>query len=225
MGPTGQGEQPRTVRRLRAPGWRDLRLLVGLLLVVLSVAGGARLVAGLDDTRPVYAAARDLVPGQPLEEGDLVPVQVRLGEGASHYLDAGTPVSEGTYLLRGVMEGELVPGAAVGTEREALDKTVNVPVDAQAVSGLTSGTPVDVWVSRRDTEAVGEAYLDPELLLAGAVVDRVAEESGGLGARIGGSSVSLVVPADRVGDVIGAVDQDSRLTLVPAPRTQVGSDG
>ncbi|WP_066637131.1 hypothetical protein [Serinicoccus hydrothermalis] len=225
MGPTGQASEPRTVRRLRAPGWRDLRLVVGLLLVVLAVAGGARLVAGLDDTRPVYAATRDLVPGQPVEEGDLVAVQVRLGEGAAHYLDGATPVADGTYLLRGVQEGELVPVTALGTEREALDKTVNVPVDATAVSGLTPGTPVDVWVSRRDTEAVGEAYLDPELLLAGAVVDRVAEESGGLGAQLGSSSVALVVPADRVGDVIGAVDQDSRLTLVPAPRTQVGSDG
>lgn len=227
MGSTGSvsGEQGRAARRLQAPGWRDLRLVVGVLLVVLSVAGGARLVSSLDDTHPVYAASRDLLPGQPVEEGDLVAVQVQLGEAASRYLDAAGPVSSGTYLLRGVSAGELVPAGAVGTQREALDKTVNVPVDGSAVSGLQAGTAVDVWVSRRDPEATGEAYLDPELLLPGALVDHVADQSGGLGTSLGRSSVALVVPADRVGDVIGAVDQDSRLTLVPAPRTQAEPGG
>ncbi len=227
MGSTGSAgdEQGRTVRRLQAPGWRDLRLVVGLLLVVLSVAGGARLVSSLDDTHPVYAASRDLLPGQPVEEGDLVAVQVQLGEATSGYLDAADPVSSGTYLLRGVSAGELVPAAAVGTQREALDKTVNVPVDGSAVSGLQAGTAVDVWVSRRDAEATGEAYLDPELLLPGALIDHVADQPGGLGASLGRSSVALVVPADRVGDVIGAVDQDARLTLVPAPRTQAEPGG
>ncbi|WP_151524310.1 SAF domain-containing protein [Serinicoccus kebangsaanensis] len=225
MSGTGTAQEHRTVRRLQAPSWRDLRLVVGLLLVVLSVAGGARLVAGLDDTSPVYAAARDLLPGQQVEEGDLVPVPARLGEGSEHYLDGETPVTEGTYLLRAVRAGELVPASALGTQREALDKTVNVPVDASAVTGLSSGASVDVWVSRRDTEAVGEAYLDPELLLPGALVDRVAEQSGGLGPQVGQAAVALVVPADRVGDLIGAVDQDARLTLVPAPRTPVESDG
>lgn len=227
MGRTGtrQDGPGRTARRLQAPGWRDLRLVVGVLLVVLSVAGGARLVSGLDDTQPVHAAARDLLPGQPLRDGDLVTVQVRLADAAEHYLDASDPVADGTYLLRRVAAGELLPAAAVGTQRQALDKTVDVPVEGSAVSGLQVGTEVDVWVSRRDPAATGEVYLDPELLLAGAVVDRVADQSAGLGASLGRTSVALVVPADRVGDVIGAVDQAARLTLVPAPRTQGEQDG
>ncbi|WP_298747789.1 SAF domain-containing protein [uncultured Serinicoccus sp.] len=222
MGPTATtSDGPgRTARRLQAPGWRDLRLVVGVLLVVLSVAGGVRLVSGLDDTRPVYAAARDLLPGQPIADADLVTVQVRLGDSAEHYLDATDPVAGGTYLLRRVAAGEIVPAAAVGTQRQALDKTVNVPVDASTVAGLQVGTAVDVWVSRRDPEAAGEVYRDPELLLPGAVVDRVADQAGGLGGSLGRTPVALVVPADRVGDVIAAVDQDARLTLVPAPRTQ-----
>ena len=56
------------------------------------------------------------------------------------------------------------------------------------------------------------------------VVDRVPQQSSGLGGGLGRASVSVVVPADRVGDVIGAVDQDARLTLVPAPRSPQGTD-
>lgn len=211
-------DAPRVARRLEAPSWKDLRLVVGVLLVLLSVAGGTRLVTSLDDTTPVYVAARDLLPGQPVRDGDLVPVQVRLGDAAARYVDGTADIPVSTHLLRQVAAGELVPASALGTAREALDKTVSVPVDAVAARSLVQGAVVDVWVSRRDADAVGEAYLDPQLLLAGAVLDRVPAESSGLGAGLGRTAVQVVVPADRVGDVIAAVDQDARVTLVPAPR-------
>lgn len=219
-----EGGAGRTARRLQRPGWRDLRLVVGVLLVLVSVAGGTRLVMSLDDTTPVYAAARDLLPGQQVDADDLEVVQVRMGEQAARYVDGGQPVAAGTYLVRGVGAGELVPASALGTARQALDKTVTVPVDPSALAGLATGTLVDVWVSPRDPDALGVAYLDPQLLLAGAVVDRVPQQGSGLGAGLGRASVSVVVPADRVGDVIGAVDQDARLTLVPAPRAEQGTD-
>ncbi len=88
---------------------------------------------------PVHAAARDLLPGQPLRDGDLVTVQVRLADATEHYLDASDPVPDGTYLLRRVTAGELLPAAAVGTQRQALDKTVNVPVEGSAVPGCRWG--------------------------------------------------------------------------------------
>lgn len=220
----GSGTMPaRPAQRLRRPGWRDLRLVVGVVLVLVSVAGGARLVSSLDDTTPVYAAAHDLLPGQPVTEKDLVPVPVRLGERVASYVDGSAPVAPGTFLVRQVGAGELVPADALGSARQALDKTVGVPVDTSAARSLATGAVVDVWVSRRDGEAVGEAYLDPELLLSGAVVDTVPPETTGLGAGLGRTTVQVVVPADEVGKVIAAVDQAARITLVPAPRADSGS--
>lgn len=207
----------RAARRLRRPGWRDLRLVVGVLLVLVSVAGGVRLVSSLDDTTPVYAAARDLLPGQAVGEGDVVAVEARLGDRVAGYVDASVPLEPGTHLLRQVGEGELVPVSALGTARAALDKAVGVPVDVVAARSLRSGTVVDVWVSHRDREGVGEKYLDPELLLAGAVVESVPPQTTGLGAGLGRTAVQVVVPADEVGRVIAAVDQEARITLVPAP--------
>lgn len=218
------GRAPRQARRLERPGWRDLRLVIGALLVLLSVAGGARLVAGLDETTPVYAASRDLLPGQPISAEDVVAVDVRLDEALARYVDGSADLAPGTHLVRAVTAGELVPAAALGTARQALDRTVSVPVETSALQTLATGSVVDVWVSRRDGQALGEAYLDPELLLAGAVVERVPQEGAGLGAGLGRSSVAVVVPADRVGDVIAAVDQGSRVTLVPAPRSAGGSE-
>lgn len=217
------GGAPRAARRLQRPGWRDLRLVVGVLLVLLSVAGGLRLVSSLDDSTPVYAAARDLLPGQQITEDDVVTVPVRMGEQLGEYVDGSVPIGPGTFLVRQVGAGELVPATALGTARQALDKTVGVPVDTVAARSLATGAVVDVWVSRRDGRAVGEAYLDPELLLAGAVVDTVPAEATGLGAGLGRTAVQVVVPADEVGKVIAAVDQAARITLVPAPRAVAGS--
>lgn len=218
MTPTGVA-----ARRLRRPGWRDWRLVVGLLLVVLSVAGGARLVAELDRTVPVYAATRPLLPGQEVAAEDLVPVQVRLGEPLALYLDATQQVLPGTFALRGVAAGELVPATALGTAGQVTDKTVTVPVDPASTAALEVGSVVDLWVSRRDPAAVGSAYQEPELLLAGAVVAGLPADSRALGIGVGRAAVQVVVPGGRVGAVIASVDQEAKLTLVTAPTVGAGA--
>lgn len=204
-------------RRLRRPGWRDTRLLVGILLVLLSVAGGVRVVSSMDESTPVYAAARVILPGQEVVAADVVPVRVRMQEPMSRYVDATQTLAPGTVALRPVHQGELVPASSLGTASEALDKTVTVPIDPAAAESLAAGTVVDVWVSRRDPEGVGTAYLDPELLLSRAVVARTPSGSTGLGMGVGRAAVQVIVPADRVGAVISSVDQEAKVTLVPSP--------
>ena len=75
-----------TASRVRAPSWRDSRLLVGLLLVLVSTVLGSVVVARADDRVPVYAARGDVAPGQRLTEADVVRVDVLLGDGAAGYL-------------------------------------------------------------------------------------------------------------------------------------------
>jgi hypothetical protein len=217
-----QHGQDRSARRLQVPGWRDARLLVGVLLVLLSVAGGARLVTAMDDTSPVYAAARPLLPGEVVGADDLVTVRVRMGDPMQHYVDASQQLHPDTYVLRQVGAGELVPSTSLGSAKQATDKTVTVPVDPAAAGTLAVGDVVDVWVSRRDPGATGVAYLEPELLLEQAVVATVPSSGGALGVGVGRAAVQVVVPADRVGAVIASVDQEARVTLVPAPDTAGG---
>lgn len=215
---TGQErDQVATARRLRLPGWRDTRLLVGVLLVVLAVAGGIRLFSTLEDTTAVYAAAHPILPGQEVLDEDLEPVGVRMEAALSHYVDATQPLAAGTVALRQVDEGELVPAGALGTTSQTRDKTVTVPVDPASAQTLTVGTVVDVWVSRQDDEQVGTAYHEPELLLSSAIIARTPSTGNGLGMGVGRAAVQVVVPGDQVGAVISSVDQEAKVTLVPAP--------
>ena len=188
-----------TASRLRRPGWRDARLLVGLLLVLVSVALGSYVVAHADDRVPVFAAAGPLVPGQPLGEDDLVRVDVQLGSQAARYLSATRGLPPERYVLREVADGELVPAAAVGGK-----DLVGVPVDPGAPAG-------------------GAGFTGPELALEGVSVSGLPKASSGLGSGSGSSRpIQVMAPTDRIKEIIGAVDLGARVTVVPVAGTGVG---
>ena len=154
--------------RLRAPSWRDPRLLVGLLLVLGAVVLGARVVAAADDTSPYYAAARPLVPGDRVGADDVRVVDVRLPDSADGYVGARDPLAPGTVATRTVGEGELLPRSALGTQGDVALQPVGIPVEA-AAPGLGTGAVVDVWVALPDPERAG-SFLEPERTVQGATV-------------------------------------------------------
>lgn len=69
-------------RRLRAPSWFDLRLILGIGLVLASILIGAVVMARADSTRPLLAVVRDLDSGTVLTANDIRTTRVRLNEGA-----------------------------------------------------------------------------------------------------------------------------------------------
>ena len=82
-------ELPRpTAARLQRPSWRDVRLVVGVVLVLLAVTLGAVVVAAADDTTPVYAVTAGQVPGQVVTQQDVRRVDVRLGADLGAYVAA-----------------------------------------------------------------------------------------------------------------------------------------
>ncbi len=132
-----------TPRRVRPPRWLDLRLLLGVLLVLGSVLLGARVVGAADTTVPVWAAAGDLAAGSRLTAGDLVPVDVRLDKTAAAYLATGSH-PEGRTLSRAVHAGELVPRSALTGTTPLVD--LALPVQAGYVPpSLVRGQLVDVY--------------------------------------------------------------------------------
>ena len=76
------GEQEGAARRLRTPSWLDLRLVLGLVLVLVAVVVGARVVAGADKSTTVWGMAHDVAAGTKLTGGDLRQVRVRLYDDA-----------------------------------------------------------------------------------------------------------------------------------------------
>ena len=129
-------------RRLRTDR-RDLRLAVGVALVVVSVLLGARLLATAGDRVPVWTARSALAAGTTLRADDLVAVAV-----ASDALGAYVPTSGdvvGKVLTRAVGAGELVPAGALGDAAAVDRRMVTVAVDPlHAPPGLARGERVEL---------------------------------------------------------------------------------
>lgn len=208
-----------SARRLQKPGWRDARLVVGLVLVLASVALGSVVVSSADDRTPVYAARGPLVPGRPLSADDLTRVDVQLGSRTNQYLPADSGLAPGRFVLREVGEGELVPRVAVGSREQVGVQPLVLSVDAGSVAALTVGSRVDVYVNPVDPAATGATkFTGPELALAGVSVGGLPKAAGGLSGGAGGDRpVQVMAPSSRIKDIIGQVDAGARVTLVAVP--------
>jgi hypothetical protein len=208
-GPERPGPSP---RRVRPPRWLDLRLVLGVLLVLGSVLIGARVVAAADATVPVWAASGDLAAGTVLSADDLVPVDVRLDDAAGGYLATSTH-PQGRTLARSVHRGELLPRSAL--DRPPALVQLALPVQAGYVPpGLDRGRLVDVYAVTGSASAssVGAASGSrgsaPAVtaVLQGVPVQAVSGRAEGV-LSTPTTSVQVVVslPADRVAGVLSAI--------------------
>jgi len=207
--------------RVGAPRWLDLRLVVGVLLVLGSVAVGARVVAAADDTVPVLVAAQDLTVDRPLTAALVQTRQVLLEDGLARYLSGDVP--EGYVMVRPVEAGELVPRSAVAPAGQVAEDlryvTLALPA-AELPAGLRAGRVVDVWVAP-DGEAAGAVA---ELLLAGITVTDVGGDGGGLGVSGTERAVTLAVTPGVATDTLEeavarlvAAARDARAYLAAVP--------
>ncbi len=192
-------------RRVRPPRWLDLRLVLGVLLVLGSVLLGARVVAAADATVPVWSAAGDLAAGTVLTAGDLVAVDVRLDDVAGAYLATSTQ-PEGRALARAVRSGELLPRTALEEPAELVQMAL--PVQAGYVPpGLDRGQVVDVYaVADPAAGATGAGDGSVTLVVAAAPVQAISGRTEGvLSTATTTVQVVVSVPADQAPAVLGAI--------------------
>lgn len=148
IAPASTGQRPTVAApdavRVPARRWRDVRLLLGVVLLLGSAVAGARLLAAADDSVPTWVAARDLPAGAALDPADLQQVPARLGSGHP-YVTGEIP--DGFVLVRPVGEGELVPLSAVAPAVEVASprRLVAVAVSAATTPAVQMGDRVDVW--------------------------------------------------------------------------------
>jgi hypothetical protein len=194
-----------TPRRVRPPRWLDLRLILGVLLVLGSVLLGARIVTAADATVPVWAATGDLAPGTELSADDLVAVDVRLDATARAYLATSTS-PEGRSLSRAVSAGELLPRSALESAGDRVQ--LALPVQAGFVPpGLARGQLVDVYAVADPAAGVtGVADGSVTSVVEKATVQALSGRSEGVLAT-SSTVVQVVVSvrADEAADVLAAV--------------------
>lgn len=191
-------------RRVRPPRWLDLRLVLGVLLVLASVLLGARVVSSADATVPVWAVTGDLAAGTELSTDDLVAVDVRLDGAAGAYLSTRTR-PEGRMLSRAVREGELLPGSALEESDELVQ--LALPVQSGYVPpGLQRGQLVDVYAVADPAAGATVADGSVALVVRRAPVQALSGRSEGvLSTPTTAVQVVIAVSADDAADVLAAI--------------------
>lgn len=195
--------------RRRAP---DPRLLIGLGLVVASIAGVVGIVAANDDGAEVYAAPRLLTAGERITADDLELRRVSLGADLGAYLTADTLPAVGAVVSRTVGEGELVPLAAVGDERGPATTTIVVALTTPLGATVRQGDALDVWSSPQ--EEAGR-FGAPVVISSGAQLVRQVDDEG-LVAGSQAARVELLVPRRDVARILDALANGDALAAVPA---------
>lgn len=186
-------------RRLATPSWLDLRLVLGVVLVLASVLIGARVVSSASDTTGAVTATRDLAVGSILTAADVRITQVQLSaQGRSVYLGA-VHAAVGKRLQRPVARDELVPAAAVA--RVPAQTTLTVPLGSGAAPALRTGQRIEVWVS---TATCGSVVLLPAVTVQSVRTNDDSSFSTGSG----GQDVVVSVAPDVADRVIAALALD-----------------
>jgi len=214
-----------TGRRFRAAAWphADIRLLLGVVLVIVALVGGLSFWRAARTTEPVVIAARPIAAGHIVTAEDLTLTEARLeGPLAGLALRDGdraalmgqtvaVPIPAGAMVVR----PDVGSGPVVGAEQVAI--TVPVPADS-VFPGLHRGDRVTVL----GTSEPGRPSSLTAVLLDGASVYAVSSDSsrvslgGGNNAAAGRiTNVTILVPRDRA-EQLTHVLVNGTLTLVIA---------
>lgn len=204
-------------RRVKPPGWLDLRLVTGVVLVLASVLMGAKIISGANHRVGRLAVTRDLAAGTLLRRADVRTVGVQLpGAGPGVYLSGDADVV-GKQLNRPLSNGELLPAAALGIA--AALTTVTVPFPGDAAPALSPGQRVEIWLSSKVCPTV--------VLLADVTVQDVRASPGGSFSGSAGQNVVLSVPPALASRLVAALALDSaviRAGILTGPAQAAAND-
>lgn len=196
--------------RARRAFWGDVRFLIGIALVILSIAGVWLIVSSARQTAPMLQAERTIAQGEALVSDDFRVVEVSLGAVASDYL-APQDLKPGLVAARTLDDGELLPVAATASAESARTTSIVVESSVGIPESVTVGTPVELWFAPPTSE--DEGFAAPRILVADVVVASLPETDGMLAQR--STAIELVLERADVADVLAAMTSGAALSVVP----------
>lgn len=199
--------------RLKRPSWKDPRLLVGILLVLVSVAGVVLLVSSADRTTEVFAARDGIAVGEKLTQDNVVRAKVRLGATEDQYVTAESGLPEDAVAVQRIGKDQLVPRASLGSADELDRKPVALSIEETLPEQATEGARVDVWVAQPDAR---NGFSEPKLLLSGAEIAEISAGSATLGSSK--KTVLMVLVEDgQMPALLGAQANQAKISVVWNP--------
>ena len=199
--------------RIRTPGWRDPRLIVGIILVVLSVAGVVALMQSADSRQGYWAASVDIVPGAKVKPEDFHIVQASMSEASDMYWSADQQLPGEFYVASTVLQGEFLAHRQVQQADPSGRQQVGIRVSEDMPASVATGSRADVWVALEDPD--GRGYQEPQKLITSAEVVGVDDNTSAFAAA-DTTTVYLMLSQDALPGVLDAQANGAKVSLVPS---------
>lgn len=196
--------------RPRRAFWGDVRFLIGIALVIVSITGVWLIVSASDDAAPVLQANRTITEGEALTSGDFQVVEVGLGALADDYLGP-QDLQQGQVASRTLERGEIVPTSATTDAAESRSTTIVIESSTGIPEDVVSGAVVEVWHAPPLED--GRSYDVPRILVAEVIVRDVLE--GDTVLADASTRIEIVIDRSDVADVLAAITGGSSLSIVP----------
>ncbi|MFK3679790.1 SAF domain-containing protein [Microbacterium sp. NPDC090218] len=196
--------------RPRRAFWGDLRFLIGIALVALSITAVWLIVTGSDDAEPVLRANHTIVQGEAVTSDDFQVVEVALGLVTDDYLSPAE-LQPGRVAARTLSKGEIVPTTALTDADRSRSTTIVIESSTGIPEEVQAGTVVEVWHAPPIDE--GRSHDVPRILVADVIVRDVIEPEGVLAGS--GTRLELVIDRSDAAEVLAAVTGGSALSVLP----------
>jgi len=190
----------------RAPR-RSQKVILSGLLVSLSVVGAWFFIESNKTTESFLVTTQDLASGEQLLLSQLSTKELSLFELAGLYLKQGE-LPEGSYLLRPVAAGEVIPLSAITTWQ--LDDYSNVVLSPTVAlsAQIKPGTKVSIWAAK---QLDYQSFEEPTLIALDVEVVSVSKPQGNF--SNGSDLVELRVPLANVQYLLGSIANGDALAL------------
>lgn len=199
-----------TQPRARRAFWGDIRFLIGIALVILSIVGVWLIVSSARQTTPVLQADRTIAQGEALVSDDFHIVEVSLGAVIDGYL-APQDLQPGMVAARTLTNGELLPITAAADAQSSRTTSIVIESSVAIPESVAVGTPVELWFAPAVPDS--DEFDAPRILVADVVVASIPKADGMLAQR--SSMLEIVIDRADVADVLAAITGGAALSVVP----------
>lgn len=154
-----------TLLRSKPAAAKDIRLWLGVLLILIASITGGKLFASANHRVPAVVVIHDLAAGSQVRSSDVQIMNVAVPQDVvtAGQIDAVV----GKYLTHDIASGSLLNPSIVSAASDPRLRSVSVPIKAGHLPELSYGTRVDVWFTPSMDGAVAPG---PATLLASDVV-------------------------------------------------------
>lgn len=178
------------------------RVVIGIVLVAVSIAGGLLMSSESVPSVTVLAVARDVSITETIAEQDLIEVSVAIPAASRDQLIFATQYSEATgrYPLRPLKQGELVHRSALGTGPRSLQEVaLSLPPEAPLDPRLVPGDRVDAVAT------FGKGSADARTVVVARQAEIIDRPAGEDSSSLASQSGQQVVIGTRTSDVLAIV--------------------